>query len=347
MPDPYPYDYAVIRVVPKVERGEFLNVGVIVFCSAADFLEARIELDEKRLRAVDATLDMETLRAHLASISAVCTAGERAGPIGQLPQQERFHWLVAPRSTIIQTSPVHTGLCQNPAVVVEDLLDMLVRVSRVAAAPIVIRGGGDLASAVAHQLFSHGYRPVIVESPTPATTRRSMAFATAVFEGRVELEGVWAEHAETLDRVTDLLGQGGCVSVYTGPLATLLSALSPRVLIDARMRKRQIAENQIDHAPLVIGLGPGFSAGETVHCVIENQPRTESGHDHHQRQRRSLYRPADCDSGLRQGALYVCAKRRRFSDGSGRGAPQSGSVRSWDGLDRPSCTPRCPASFAV
>lgn len=133
----------------------------------------------------------------------------------------------------------------------------------------MIKGGGDVASAVAHQLFSHGYRPVIVESPTPATTRRSMAFATAAFEGRVELEGVWAEHAETLDRVTDLLGQGGCVPVYTGPLATLLTALSPRVLIDARMRKRQIAENQIDHAPLVIGLGPGFVAGETVHRVIE------------------------------------------------------------------------------
>ena len=135
MPDPYPYDYAVIRVVPKVERGEFLNVGVIVFCSAAGFLEARIELDEKRLHAVDATLDMETLRAHLASISAICTAGEGAGPIGRLPQRERFHWLVAPRSTIIQTSPVHTGLCQNPTVVVEDLLDMLVRVSRVASVP--------------------------------------------------------------------------------------------------------------------------------------------------------------------------------------------------------------------
>ena len=135
MPDPYPYDYAVIRVVPKVERGEFLNVGVIVFCPAADFLEARIELDEKRLCAVDATLDMETLRAHLASISAICTAGERAGPIGQLPQQERFHWLVAPRSTVIQPPPLHTGLCQNPAVVVEDLLDMLVRVSRVAVVP--------------------------------------------------------------------------------------------------------------------------------------------------------------------------------------------------------------------
>ena len=134
---------------------------------------------------------------------------------------------------------------------------------------IVIKGGGDLASAIAHQLFSHGYRPVIVESPTPATTRRSMAFATAVFDGTVELEGVRAERAETIDRVTSLLHQGGCVPVYTGPAETLLAALSPQVLIDARMRKREIAEKQIDHALLVIGLGPGFSAGETVHCVIE------------------------------------------------------------------------------
>lgn len=137
------------------------------------------------------------------------------------------------------------------------------------ASPIVIKGGGDLASAIAHQLFSHGYRPVVVESPSPLTTRRSMAFAAAIFEGTVELEGVWATRADTVDSVAGLLRQGDRVPVYTGLVEPLLTAPSPRVLIDARMRKREIAEKQIDHAPLVIGLGPGFLAGETVHGVIE------------------------------------------------------------------------------
>ena len=127
MPAHYPYDYAVIRAVPRVERGESLNVGVIVSCAAKSFLEARIELDEKRLRAVDATVDIETLKAHLVSISDICSGGKTAGPIGQLSPRERFHWLVAPRSTIIQTSPVHTGMCTNPASVVEHLLDTFVR----------------------------------------------------------------------------------------------------------------------------------------------------------------------------------------------------------------------------
>jgi Protein of unknown function (DUF3037) len=124
------YDYAIIRLVPKVEREEFINVGVIVSCPAREFLEARIELDESRLIAVDPTLDVETVRAHLASISTVCAGGEQAGPIGRLSQRERFHWLVAPRSTIIQTSPVHTGCCKDPAAVLERLLDTMVRSSR-------------------------------------------------------------------------------------------------------------------------------------------------------------------------------------------------------------------------
>jgi hypothetical protein len=125
------YDYAIVRVVPKVEREEFVNVGVIVSCPARGFLEARIELDESRLIAVDPTLDVETIRAHLASIPTVCAGGEQAGPIGRLSQRERFHWLVAPRSTIIQTSPVHTGCCKDPAAVLERLLDTMVRRSRV------------------------------------------------------------------------------------------------------------------------------------------------------------------------------------------------------------------------
>lgn len=130
MHDRATYDYAIIRVVPKVEREEFLNVGVVVSCPARGFLEARIELDEQRLLAVDPTADIETIRAHLATIPMICAGGERAGPIGQLSQRERFHWLVAPRSTIIQPSPVHTGCCQDPTAVLERLLDTMVRPAR-------------------------------------------------------------------------------------------------------------------------------------------------------------------------------------------------------------------------
>ena len=127
MRDLYPYDYAVLRVVPRVEREEFVNVGVIVSCPAKHFLEARIELDEQRLAVLDSGLDLEPIRAHLASIPAICAGGEQAGPIGQLSQRERFYWLVAPRSTIIQTSPVHTGRSKDPTEVLEHLLNTMVR----------------------------------------------------------------------------------------------------------------------------------------------------------------------------------------------------------------------------
>ena len=130
MPDLCTYDYAIIRVVPKVEREEFVNVGVIVSCPAKGFLEARIELDEQRLKALDATLDIESIRPHLVSIIAICAGGELAGPIGQLSQRERFHWLTAPRSTTIQTSPVHTGHTANPGSVLEHLLESSVRPPR-------------------------------------------------------------------------------------------------------------------------------------------------------------------------------------------------------------------------
>ena len=131
MHDHCTYDYAIIRVTPRVEREEFVNVGAIVSCPARGFLEARIELDEKRLMAIDSTLDVESIRIHLATIPTICTGGEQAGPIGQLSQRERFHWLVAPRSTIIQTSPVHTGCCKNPTAVLEHLLATMVRPLRV------------------------------------------------------------------------------------------------------------------------------------------------------------------------------------------------------------------------
>ena len=121
------YDYAVIRVVPRVEREEFLNVGVILSCPAQKFLEARIELDEARLLAFAPWLDLDSIRPHLAAIPAICAGGAQAGPIGQLTQRERFHWLIAPRSTIIQTSPAHTGACRNPGEALERLLDTMVR----------------------------------------------------------------------------------------------------------------------------------------------------------------------------------------------------------------------------
>ncbi|HXG68854.1 MAG TPA: DUF3037 domain-containing protein [Blastocatellia bacterium] len=138
------YDYAIIRVVPRVEREEFVNVGVIVSCPARGFLEARIELDEQRLRALDPTLDVESIRAHLATIPAICAGGEQAGPIGQLSQRERFHWLTAPRSTIIQTSPAHTGCCKDPAAVLERLLETMVRPPRAESPAAETGSGGSL-----------------------------------------------------------------------------------------------------------------------------------------------------------------------------------------------------------
>ncbi len=121
------YDYAVIRVVPRVEREEFVNVGVIVSCPPKDFLEARIELDEQRLLSLDPHVNLDVVRAHLASIPLICAGGPDAGPIGQLPRRERFHWLVAPRSTIIQVSPVHTGRCTDFEATLERLLNVMVR----------------------------------------------------------------------------------------------------------------------------------------------------------------------------------------------------------------------------
>jgi len=121
------YEYAIIRVVPRVDREEFVNVGVIVSCPARSFLEARIEPDDGRLNALYPDLDMESIRTHLAAITAICSGGPDAGEIGQLPQRRRFEWLTAPRSTVIQTSPVHTGYCQDPSDVLESLLETMVR----------------------------------------------------------------------------------------------------------------------------------------------------------------------------------------------------------------------------
>ena len=122
---PHSFEYATVRVVPRVEREEFLNVGVIVFCAEADFLDARIELDEARLLAVSPGADVAVLREHLAAIPRVCRGD--ASAVGQLPLRERFRWLVSPRSAMLQTSPAHAGLCDEPEGWLERLLDRLVR----------------------------------------------------------------------------------------------------------------------------------------------------------------------------------------------------------------------------
>ena len=121
------YDYAVIRVVPRVEREEFINVGVILSCEASRYLEARIELDEARLRALAPDLDIESVSRHLQAVTAICRGGPGTGPKGQLPPRARFHWLTAKRSSILQTSPVHTGKCSDMDAIMEHLLRRMVR----------------------------------------------------------------------------------------------------------------------------------------------------------------------------------------------------------------------------
>jgi Protein of unknown function (DUF3037) len=124
---PSSYDYAVVRAVPRVEREEFVNIGVIVSCPARKFLAALIEIDVPRLEALFPGLDLDGLRAHAASIPTICAGGPEAGPIGQLSQRERFHWLVAPRSTIVQVSAVHSGRCYDPQAALDHLLATMVR----------------------------------------------------------------------------------------------------------------------------------------------------------------------------------------------------------------------------
>ena len=120
------FNYAVVRVVPHAEREEFINVGVILSCQAAGFLDAAFELDEKRLVAFAPSLDLNELRAHLEAIRLICEGGEKGGAIGRLPRRARFDWLVAPRSTIVQTSAVHAGLCSDPRRALHDLLRKMV-----------------------------------------------------------------------------------------------------------------------------------------------------------------------------------------------------------------------------
>jgi Protein of unknown function (DUF3037) len=121
------YDYAIVRVLPRVERGEQVNAGVILSCAAAGHLRARFELDEALLHCLAPGLDLEPIRAALAGIEAVCAGGAAAGSLGTLSTRERFHWLVAPRSTSVQVSAVHTGRCADLDAALDDLMNKLVR----------------------------------------------------------------------------------------------------------------------------------------------------------------------------------------------------------------------------
>jgi hypothetical protein len=130
VPERCTYDYAIVRVVPRVERGEFVNAGVILSSAQRGFLQARIELDEQRLLALDPAPDLVSIRGALGAIPMICAGGDAAGALGKLSLRERFHWLVAPRSSAIQTSPVHSGRCDDLDATLERLLETMVRAPR-------------------------------------------------------------------------------------------------------------------------------------------------------------------------------------------------------------------------
>jgi hypothetical protein len=126
MQDKVTYEFAVIRLVPKVEREEFLNIGVIVFSKRKKYLEMKYKIDEKRIGAFSPSVDMEQLRNYLEAWQRICKGGAEAGPIGQLDTAMRFRWLAAPKSTIIQCSQAHPGLCEAPEEVLEELFSAYV-----------------------------------------------------------------------------------------------------------------------------------------------------------------------------------------------------------------------------
>lgn len=134
---------------------------------------------------------------------------------------------------------------------------------------VIIRGGNDIASAVAHRLFSAGYAVIILEAPQPLTVRRGMAYASAVYEGRVTLDGVTAEAAPTIDQALALLKSRRALPVVAGDDGSIITSLHAEVIVDARLRKKERSSSRITDAPLVIGLGPGFTAGVEAHLVIE------------------------------------------------------------------------------
>ena len=124
---PSAFQYAIVRVVPQVERGECLNAGVVLFCRSLGFLAARVELDEARVHALASGVDLDAVRSHLDAFARIAGGVPESGPIAALPASERFGWLVAPSSTTIQCSPVHTGLTDDPARELERLVERLVR----------------------------------------------------------------------------------------------------------------------------------------------------------------------------------------------------------------------------
>ncbi|KRG67633.1 hypothetical protein ABB27_08610 [Stenotrophomonas terrae] len=130
MPTLHTYDYAVIRLVPRVEREEFINVGVIISCPSAAYLQAAIEIDTARLHAFAPQLDQAAVQPWLDAIVAICRGEPDAGPIAQLPPRARFHFLTAKRSSVVQTSVTHVGRTSNPAGLVEHLLERMVRTPR-------------------------------------------------------------------------------------------------------------------------------------------------------------------------------------------------------------------------
>jgi xanthine dehydrogenase accessory factor len=138
-----------------------------------------------------------------------------------------------------------------------------------AACLVIIRGGNDIASAAAHRLFTVGYSVVILEAAQPLTVRRGMAYASAAYEGHITLDGVTAEYAPTLERAQTLLQSRSAIPVVTGADGPILTALKPQVILDARLRKKDRSTSRATDAPLVIGLGPGFTAGIEAHVVIE------------------------------------------------------------------------------
>jgi hypothetical protein len=121
-----PFEYAVLRVIPRVERGECINAGVVLYCQADRFLGARVHLDAERLKALDPDADLEAVRAHLEAARLICGGGPEVGAVGRLPLRERFGFLVAPRSTVVQPSEVHTGLTEDPEAELERLLRSMV-----------------------------------------------------------------------------------------------------------------------------------------------------------------------------------------------------------------------------
>lgn len=130
MPAPCSFEYAVVRVVPRVEREEFVNAGIVLFCLEHDFLAARVELDRDRVRALFPDADLPLVEEHLAALVRIAAGAEGSGPIGKLSPRERFHWLVAPRSTILQVGPVHSGVCHDPARALDRLVERMVLLPR-------------------------------------------------------------------------------------------------------------------------------------------------------------------------------------------------------------------------